>query len=712
MASKRYIFNEFEADADRRVLFKNGTLVPLHSKAFDVLIALLENSDEVISKDELLDRVWTDQFVEESNLPVQISALRKVFGEKRNENRFIVTVAGKGYCFVAPTRMEEGLSDSRVASTNGVERTLSEAKARGRLRFFATKPFAAAMVATCVLAIAASALYLFRESGKAEAKSARLTRLTTSGKITAATVTPNGQYCVFAQAEEDGESLWLKQMASGVQSRILAPSKVEFIGLSVSPDNNFIYYSVFGGNRAGSFLKRLPLLGGPETEIGGIDTDVSVSFAPDGERFAFTGRSSSERSSYLKVADTDGKNLRIVSTAKDESRTFETYKSNPVAWSPNGGEIAAAITEYADGKGGAGIILVGQDGSAERVLVDPQFAFIENLAWLDADTLAFIGFEDDENASQIFTVDTRTLKIRKLTNDLHTYSWLGAANGLLLTLQLSSSSELKMFSTDTEFKAQNMLSESGKIWTSFGPNDTVFYTSAATGETEVWKAGSDGSGSTQVTVGARVTYGFTVSPVDGSIVFCSNRSGRHSLWLADAKGGSFRQLTELDDIAPQFSADGSLLVFQRGLNRGATVWGMRLGSGELFQISDQHSLKPSPSPDGLVVAYYIMDADDNGAWKIALTSVRDRAIKNKLAFPTAVSDRRMVWHPEKQIIGQAHYVGAEGSLLLIHPEGGTPTELRALGEGRINSFAWSHDGSKVVYSLVSERRDVVAVSGF
>jgi DNA-binding winged helix-turn-helix (wHTH) protein len=75
---------------------RSGEPVSLYPKAFDLLEHLIENRGSVLSKDVLLERVWPGQFVEENNLTVQISAIRKISGEQI----FITTVPGRGYSFV------------------------------------------------------------------------------------------------------------------------------------------------------------------------------------------------------------------------------------------------------------------------------------------------------------------------------------------------------------------------------------------------------------------------------------------------------------------------------------------------------------------------------------------------------------------------------------------------------------------------------------
>ena len=108
-------FEEFSLEPTRRVLKKNGEIVSLNQKALELLLVLVEKQGEVVEKNELLDKVWTDQFVEENNLTVHVASLRKAFGEKKGEHKFIVTVPGRGYSFVAEIR-QEGLEKNSVAT--------------------------------------------------------------------------------------------------------------------------------------------------------------------------------------------------------------------------------------------------------------------------------------------------------------------------------------------------------------------------------------------------------------------------------------------------------------------------------------------------------------------------------------------------------------------------------------------------------------------
>jgi len=106
-----YEFGRFRLKSDERVLLREEELVPLTPKAFDILLALLENDGRIVRKDDLMKKVWPNTFVEEGNLTQNVSLLRKALGESANGPQFIETVPRRGYRFVAPV--------SRIDGTNG-----------------------------------------------------------------------------------------------------------------------------------------------------------------------------------------------------------------------------------------------------------------------------------------------------------------------------------------------------------------------------------------------------------------------------------------------------------------------------------------------------------------------------------------------------------------------------------------------------------------
>jgi len=115
-----YEFGKFRVDAAKRLLLKgDGETVPLMPKAFDTLLYLVEHKGKVIEKDELMSAIWADTIVEENNLTQNISILRRVLGEKHGENRFIATVPGHGYKFVAEVRQIDAAEKSEPPAPAG-----------------------------------------------------------------------------------------------------------------------------------------------------------------------------------------------------------------------------------------------------------------------------------------------------------------------------------------------------------------------------------------------------------------------------------------------------------------------------------------------------------------------------------------------------------------------------------------------------------------
>jgi TolB-like protein/DNA-binding winged helix-turn-helix (wHTH) protein/Tfp pilus assembly protein PilF len=99
-----YEFGPFSVDAGKRLLLRNGEPVPLAPKVLETLLALIENRERIVTKDELLTYVWGDTSVEEGGLTRNVSILRKALGEKPDDHQYIVTVPARGYRFVADVR--------------------------------------------------------------------------------------------------------------------------------------------------------------------------------------------------------------------------------------------------------------------------------------------------------------------------------------------------------------------------------------------------------------------------------------------------------------------------------------------------------------------------------------------------------------------------------------------------------------------------------
>ena len=97
-----YEFGRFRCDPAEHLLFCDGKPVPLAPKAFEILTILIKSNGRLLTKDELMQKVWPDTFVEDANLTINISALRKLLGDSTGDQQYIETIPKRGYRFLAP----------------------------------------------------------------------------------------------------------------------------------------------------------------------------------------------------------------------------------------------------------------------------------------------------------------------------------------------------------------------------------------------------------------------------------------------------------------------------------------------------------------------------------------------------------------------------------------------------------------------------------
>jgi DNA-binding winged helix-turn-helix (wHTH) protein len=99
-----FSFGPFRLYPDMRILRKNSAVVSLGSRAFDMLVSMVERNGRVLTSEELMAIAWPGLIVDDSNVRVQVANLRRTLGCGRDGARYIANVAGRGYCFVAPVR--------------------------------------------------------------------------------------------------------------------------------------------------------------------------------------------------------------------------------------------------------------------------------------------------------------------------------------------------------------------------------------------------------------------------------------------------------------------------------------------------------------------------------------------------------------------------------------------------------------------------------
>ena len=270
-----------------------------------------------------------------------------------------------------------------------------------------------------VLAAAAFGVYsLFqsRRTGSQPFQTVSLEKLTDSGKVKLATISADGRYLFNVHDDGHGtQSLWMRQIATGSDKEIIPAIEARYVGLTFSPDGNYLYFVRNEPQRPEiNLLYQVPTLGGaPGLLI--TDVDSAVSFAPDGKRFVFLRDSGAEANSKLIIANADGSNERVLAMLP-----LPGYKDP--AWSPDGKTIAASVLDPG-GENLGRIVGLDPETGKERTLYAAT-AQLSKPTWLpDSKTLAMI-FQDVSTNwnAQVGEISARDGQFRRISNDLNNYS--------------------------------------------------------------------------------------------------------------------------------------------------------------------------------------------------------------------------------------------------------------------------------------------------
>ena len=416
------------------------------------------------------------------------------------------------------------------------------------------------------LLIAAAAIALKIRLPRREPLEARgftidhFTRLTTTGTVSLAALSPDGRYVVHVKDQDTEPSLWVRQTATTSDVQIVPPQRVNYDGLAFSPDGNYVYYSAYkrpGGGLA--VLNRIPVLGGAPTVVL-EDLDSPITFSPDAQHFAFMRGLIEKGTTALMVANADGSGAHPLATLGPPER----FQSETPAWSPDGKTILASAT-LRDTR--IGIFAVDAVSGATTP-IGAHWGFVRNLQWMP-DGRSFLADGIDLSlrspTPQIWRVSYPAGERTRITNDLNAY------------LGVSMSADGQSIATvQTERHAR------------------IQVASLRAGSWTVW------SKSEQRADGIA---GLSWMP-DGRMVFTAVASGQPQLWIADRDGGNERQIVALPGPIsnPAAAPDGSWIYFQSICSEGMCIYRVAPDGSGLKQLTHGgDEFVPVVSPDGRTI---------------------------------------------------------------------------------------------------------------
>jgi Tol biopolymer transport system component/DNA-binding winged helix-turn-helix (wHTH) protein len=349
-----YRFAGHELDAAESRLLREGAPVEVQPKVLDALRLFVENPGRLLSKEELLRRLWPDVVVGEESLTQVIRKLRVALGDDPQEPRFVQTVLKRGYRFLPAVEAVDRASEPEPVPVPQTAETRAARPAR-------PIGVAAAAAAGLLLVLALGFAFRGRELPAPGEPDARETRLTaTPARESFPAISPDGaRYAFVRPTEPTGEFDLFVAALDGGESRLTASDAVEFAP-AFSPDGRWILYSTRG--ESGSEVWRIPSLGGA-AEVVVVDGEWGT-WSPDGARVA-----------YLRRIPGGGSEVRSRSLTSGEEAILWRLDGplEALAWSPDGARLAAVASNR---------VVVGPAGSEARPTpLGPVVGYVRSVAW-------------------------------------------------------------------------------------------------------------------------------------------------------------------------------------------------------------------------------------------------------------------------------------------------------------------------------------------
>ncbi len=736
---RAYEFEDFRLDAAHLLLYQNERQISLAPKVVETLLALVERSGEVLSKDELMEIVWADSTVEESNLSQNLYLLRKTLGETSGGEPLIETLRRRGYRFNGDVRCIEAgetgttenhllketqpaepdisnshhfrvehrgnvvaLADWRDAetySTESVAEELSKNSATDEVVENGiqseiiepetgthavpeveskTNKAAWLLTAICGTILLSGAFFLWQKlRSDSRFEKIELKALTMSGNIGDSAISPDGKLFAYAKNENGKQSLWIRQtQLRESEIRLTEPTaESSFVGLSFTPDGNKIYFLSGAKNNSIKQLYAISILGGQPTVVLD-DVDSPPAFAPDGKRFAFMRGNSKTGISALFIADVDGSALRKVA----ERAPPLNFRLRPLAWSPDGKNIVCVVYDRTF-LSSLKIVEIDAETGAETAVGNQLWSEIEAIAWTkDGTGLIFTASEPKKPLySQIWFLPYPNGTPHRLTNDLVNYGNLSVArdSGEIIVRQLQTENQVWLIDSVSNATPRRITpnNSDGEHGLAWTPDNRLIYSSVINGSNSLQKMSVQDSSQSSLTNGEYI-FSEPCATADGRyIVYVSTQAQHYYLWRMGADGRDAKQLSEDYIEHPTCSPDASRIFYSTVMDGKRSLREISINGGEPRIISERIIFFPQISPDATRIACFYR-ADAKAAWQIAILPTGEDRVLQSFNLPKTVKlSSPFVWSKDGDALILVETREGVSNFWSYPLNGQTPTQL-------------------------------------
>ncbi|MEK6325268.1 MAG: protein kinase [Acidobacteriota bacterium] len=583
----------------------------------------------------------------------------------------------------------------------------------GSIKRHKTRAFLILSLLAIATLAAAFGVYKFlnkNESRPATSSQMKVMRLTSTGKVKRATISPDGKYAVHVVDDAGQQGLWIRQIATASNVNVLPPAEADYLGLTFSQDGNYVYYvrrEKVGGKGT---IYQMPTLGGSSRKIM-EGADGAITLSPDGKRFAFMRNDFNQGESALIVANVDGSGERKLATRKEP----EGFETEGLAWSPNG-KVIACSGYFVSGDDAVGLIEVAVEDGREKRILPQKWGSIRSVAWLGDGSGLLMSAADKSSGYfyQIWYVAYASGEARRITNDLNSYSdvSLRADSNTLLTVQGDAISNLWIAPNGDSSRAQRITSgkHDGNMGVAWTPDGKIVHASR---DWDISILDADGSNQKLLTIDEHNNRWVSVTPDGRYILFESWRKSASAtaIWRMDIDGGNPKPLTGQGWASdPKGSPDGRWVVYELNASGKTTLWKTSIDGGEAKQLTDKVTEDPAISPDGkLIACFYYPDRQNV---KIAVIPFEGGEPVFEFDVDQSIRDKTPGWTADGRAVTYVLNRGGVSNIWSQPLDGGKPVQLTDFKMDRIFAYDWSRDGKQLVLARGTISNDVVLISDF
>lgn len=543
----------------------------------------------------------------------------------------------------------------------------------------------------------------------------KFTRISVSGEVGWAFISPDGRFIARIVREKSKNSLRLRQIAGTVEREIMPPTERDFYGgVTFSPDGSSLYYVMGEPGKVLRHLYRVSVLGGdPQKILEDIDTAVAVS--ADGKRLAFRRHLPKTREDTLVVANEDGTGEQVIATRQSPA-TFGKPE-----WSRSGRVIAYPLMSK-DNEGDYTVLEANSLSDRKTQAISPvQWRFVQSIEWLPEDegliVTGRLRSAAPEERQQIWYVPFLGGEPQKITNDANDY-WgltLTADGRTALVIQSDVSSNIWVAPAGDFARVRQITDSNNEIgalcWT---PSNQIIYSTSTGRNLDLWIMNADGTGNRQLTFATdRHELQPELSPDGRYVVFLvAYQTGLRSVWRMNVDGGGAKELVRnVDRFAePHVSPDSQWVFYNsRDESGNSAFWKVPFDGGDPVKVREKTTCRLSPDAKWFLCAH--RDFAPDAPLKVLIVPASGGDGVRTLDWPQNANS--LYWSPDGQAFDYIAERDGMTNVWRMPLAGGKEQKLTDWQTAvEVWDFAWSRDTRTLAITRDNENHELILIENF